>query len=77
MPREEQPHIWSVTELNGAVRDLLEGTLVSVWVGGEVGNLALQGGLLAGEGFLLTHYGLEGFLRVGGDGLAQLQVTQV
>ena len=42
MQREEQPHIWSVTELNGAVRDLLEGTLVSVWVGGEVGNLTLH-----------------------------------
>ena len=42
MPREEQPHIWSVTELNGAVRELIEGSMMPLWVGGEVGNLTLH-----------------------------------
>ena len=41
MSHEEQ-HIWSVSELNGAVRDLIEGSLLPLWVGGEVGNLTLH-----------------------------------
>ena len=43
MPVQEQDrHIWSVTELNSAVRDLIEGSLLPVWVAGEVGNLTLH-----------------------------------
>ncbi len=42
MPREEEQHIWSVTELNGAVRELIEGSMMPLWVGGEVGNLTLH-----------------------------------
>lgn len=42
MPREEDQHIWSVTELNGAVRELIEGSMMPLWVGGEVGNLTLH-----------------------------------
>ncbi|MBO4630290.1 MAG: exodeoxyribonuclease VII large subunit [Lentisphaeria bacterium] len=38
----EDPKIWSVSELNGAVRDLIEGSLLPFWVGGEVGNLTLH-----------------------------------
>ena len=39
---EQDRHIWSVTELNSAVRDLIEGSLLPVWVAGEVGNLTLH-----------------------------------
>ncbi|MBQ9337870.1 MAG: exodeoxyribonuclease VII large subunit [Lentisphaeria bacterium] len=35
-------HIWSVTELNTAVRDLIAGSLLPFWVCGEVGNLTLH-----------------------------------
>lgn len=43
MPREqEKQYIWSVSELNGAVRDLIEGSMMPLWVGGEVGNLTLH-----------------------------------
>ena len=34
--------IWSVSEVNNAVRDLIEGSLLPFWVGGEVGNLTLH-----------------------------------
>ena len=34
--------IWSVSEVNGAVREIIEGSLLPVWVGGEVGNLTLH-----------------------------------
>ena len=34
--------VWSVTELNSAVRDLIDGSLLPFWVGGEVGNLTLH-----------------------------------
>ena len=43
MPREEhQQYVWSVSELNGAVRELIEGSMLPLWVGGEVGNLTLH-----------------------------------
>jgi len=42
MPLEQDQHIWSVSELNGAVRELIEGSLMPLWVGGEVGNLTLH-----------------------------------
>ena len=42
MPREQEQHIWSVSELNGAVRELIEGSMLPLWVGGEVGNLTLH-----------------------------------
>lgn len=42
MQNGEVDHIWSITELNAAVRNLLEGSLVSFRVGGEVGNLTLH-----------------------------------
>ena len=42
MPREEKQYIWSVSELNGAVRDLIEGSMMPLWVSGEVGNLTLH-----------------------------------
>ena len=38
----EERKVWSVSELNSAVRDLIEGSLLPVWVGGEVGNLTLH-----------------------------------
>ncbi len=36
--RREEPRIWTVSELNTAVRELLEGALPPLWVGGEVAN---------------------------------------
>ena len=39
---EETGQIWSVTELNSVVRDLIEGSLLPVRVYGEVGNLTLH-----------------------------------
>ena len=40
MPEEEK--IWSVTELNGIMRDIVDGSLRPMWVSGEVGNLTLH-----------------------------------
>lgn len=34
--------IWSVTELNAIVREILEGSLLPFWVTGEVGNLTIH-----------------------------------
>ena len=39
---EAKRQVWSITELNSAVRDLIEGSLLPVWVSGEVGNLTLH-----------------------------------
>lgn len=39
MPEEK---IWSVSEVNAVVRDIIEGSLMPVWVSGEVGNLTLH-----------------------------------
>ncbi len=33
-----EPHVWSVTQVNRAVRGLLEDTIESLWIGGEVAN---------------------------------------
>ncbi len=35
--------VWSVSELNSAVRELIERTLVPVWMTGEVGTLMIHG----------------------------------
>ncbi len=40
MPETEK--IWSVTELNGIMRDIVDGSLRPMWVSGEVGNLTLH-----------------------------------
>ena len=40
MPEEE--HIFSVSELNGIMREIVEGSLRPMWVSGEVGNLTLH-----------------------------------
>lgn len=37
-PSEPEPRVLSVTELNEAVREVIEGTFGPLWVGGEVGN---------------------------------------
>lgn len=37
-----EPHIFSISELNRAVRDVLEGTLGEVWVRGEISNHRCQ-----------------------------------
>lgn len=34
--------VWSVSEVNAAVREIIEGSLMPVWVSGEVGNLTLH-----------------------------------
>lgn len=34
--------IWTVSEVNAAVRDIIEGSLMPIWVGGEVGNLTIH-----------------------------------
>ena len=34
--------VWSVSEVNEALRDLIEGSLLPIWVSGEVGNLTLH-----------------------------------
>ena len=39
MPEEK---VWSVSEVNAVVRDIIEGSLMPVWVSGEVGNLTLH-----------------------------------
>ena len=33
-----EPRVWSVTQVNRAVRGLLEDTIESLWIGGEVAN---------------------------------------
>jgi len=38
----EPSKVWSISELNGALRDLIEGSLMPFWVAGEVGNLTLH-----------------------------------
>jgi len=35
---DAEPRVWTVTEINRAVRTLLEETIPAVWVGGEVSN---------------------------------------
>ncbi len=37
-PQVEEPRVWTVSQVNRAVRSLLESTVDSLWVGGEVGN---------------------------------------
>ena len=37
-PGDSGPRVWTVSEVNRAVRELLEGALPPVWVGGEVGS---------------------------------------
>lgn len=39
---EERNPVWSVTEVNRAVREIVEGSLRPFWVGGEVGSLTLH-----------------------------------
>lgn len=34
------PHVFTVSELNRTVRDLLEGGLGAVWIEGELSNIA-------------------------------------
>lgn len=34
--------VWTVSEVNEALRDLVEGSLLPIWVAGEVGNLTLH-----------------------------------
>ncbi|MDX1567277.1 MAG: exodeoxyribonuclease VII large subunit [Longimicrobiales bacterium] len=38
MSADPEPRIWTVSEINRAVRTLLEETIPAVWVGGEVSN---------------------------------------
>ena len=40
--REDSVQVWSVSELNRAVRDLLEQTLQPFWVRGEISNLTIH-----------------------------------
>lgn len=42
MPSEAEQRVWSVSELNSVVRELLENTLLPLWVSGEIGNLTLH-----------------------------------
>lgn len=37
-PPAPEPRVWSVSQVNRAVRTLLEGSVDALWVGGEVGN---------------------------------------
>jgi len=37
-PPRAEPRVWSVSQVNRAVRALLEGTVEALWVGGEIGN---------------------------------------
>ncbi len=37
-PPAEEPRVWTVSQVNRAVRSLLESTVDSLWVGGEVGS---------------------------------------
>ncbi len=39
---EEPAPVWSVTDVNRAVREIVEGSLLPFWVGGEVGSLTLH-----------------------------------
>jgi len=41
-PFGAEQHVWTVSELNRAVKDLLEQTLQVLWVGGEVSNLTIH-----------------------------------
>ncbi len=37
------PHkIWTVTEVNGLLRDILENSFTAIWLSGEIGNLTLH-----------------------------------
>ena len=40
--RKDNEPLWSVTEVNAAVRDLVEGSLLPFWVAGEVGSLVIH-----------------------------------
>lgn len=40
--RKEKEPVWSVTEVNAAVRDLVEGSLMPFWVTGEVSSLLIH-----------------------------------
>lgn len=42
MPSEPVRRVWSVAEINSALRDLLENSLTPLWITGEVGNLTLH-----------------------------------
>jgi len=37
-PDPAQPRVWSVSQVNRAVRGLLEGNVEPLWIGGEIGN---------------------------------------
>ncbi|HVX10436.1 MAG TPA: exodeoxyribonuclease VII large subunit [Pirellulales bacterium] len=39
-PPAQVDHVWSVSELTGQIKDLLEGQFQSVWVGGEISNFS-------------------------------------
>ncbi len=39
---EETAVVWSVSDVNHAVREIVEGSLLPFWVGGEVGSLTLH-----------------------------------
>jgi len=38
----ESAPVWSVTQVNQAVRELVEGSLMPFWLGGEIGSLSIQ-----------------------------------
>ncbi len=38
----ESEKIWSISEVNGCVREIIENSLLPIWVGGEVGNLNIH-----------------------------------
>ena len=38
----ENPQIWSVSDVNHAVREIVEGALLPFWMAGEVGSLTLH-----------------------------------
>ena len=39
---ENQQQVWSVSDVNRAVREIVEGALLPFWMGGEVGSLTLH-----------------------------------
>jgi len=39
---DSERKVWSVSEVNAAIRDMIEGSLLPIWVCGEVGNLTLH-----------------------------------
>lgn len=39
---EQKEKIWQVSEINSLVRELLDQTILPLWVGGEVGNLTIH-----------------------------------